>query len=83
MFLNTYNHQRYFKVEQNYFEKVYRNEIKLKRDVRTTFIFANPTCWIDLSQVSKTCQKEISKQLHSFDFLNALNKHVEVTSTFH
>ena len=33
------NHIRYFKVEQNYFEKVHRNEITSKRDGKTTLIF--------------------------------------------
>ena len=37
--VNVLKHQIYFKMEQNYFEKVYQNDIKSKGDIQIALVF--------------------------------------------
>ena len=53
-------------MEQNYFEKVHRNKITSERDVQATLVF----------NISKTYQKEISKQPPLFD----IQKHMKIST---
>ena len=61
-------------MEQNYFEKVHRNEITSKRDVQTTLVF----------DISKNLPKRVIKTATIFCLSETHEyKHVEVTSVSH